>query len=98
MSADHYISAVQGHLEHTFGRKKQGYTCVTLFVDHATSKIFNFCQYSTTAYEMVTSKNKLEQLAKQEGFEIKSYHSDNGIFANIKYLLVSYQISTMVEQ
>ena len=81
ISADHYISAVPGRLEHTFGRERQGYTCGTLFVDHATYKIFNFCQYSTTAYERVTSKNKLEQLAKQEGFDIKSYHSDNGIFA-----------------
>ena len=81
VSADHYISSVPGRLEHTFGREKQGYTCGTLFVDHATLKIFNFCQYSTTAFETVTSKNKLEKLAEQEGFEIKSYHSDNGIFA-----------------
>ena len=63
ISADHYISAVPGRLEHTFGRERQGYTCGTLFVDHATYKIFNFCQYSTTAFETVTSKNKLEQLA-----------------------------------
>ena len=81
ISADHYISAVTGRLEHTFGRERQGYTCGAIFVDHATSKIFNFCQYSTTAFETVTSKNKLEQLAKQEGFDVKSYHSDNGIFA-----------------
>ena len=29
---------------------------------------------------MIISKNKLEQLGKEEGFEIKSYHSDNGVF------------------
>ena len=79
ISADHYISAVPGRLEHTYGREKQGYTCGTLFVDHATSKSFNFCQY--TALETVTNKHRLELLAKQEGFQIKAYRSDNGIFA-----------------
>ncbi|KAL7524937.1 hypothetical protein ACHAXR_002552, partial [Thalassiosira sp. AJA248-18] len=81
ISADHYISAVPGRLEHTFGRERQGYSCGTLFVDHATSKIFNFCQLSTNAYETVESKRKLERLASDEGFKIKSYHSDNGVFA-----------------
>jgi hypothetical protein len=85
VSADHYISAVPGRLEHTYGREKQGYTCGTLFVDHATYKIFNFCQYSATVLETVTSKNKLEQLAKLEGFDIKSYHSDNVVFAANKF-------------
>ena len=81
MSADYYISAVQDRLVHTFGREKQGYICGTLFVDHATGKIFNFCQFSTNASETVSSKNKLEQLAKDKGFGTNSYHSDNGVFA-----------------
>ena len=85
VSADHYISAVQGRLEHTFGRERQGYTCGTLFVDHATSKIFNFCQFSTNAHETVSSKRKLEILAREEGFKIKSYHSDNGVFASAEF-------------
>ena len=38
VSADHYISVVPGRLDHTYGREKQGYTCGTLFVDHATYK------------------------------------------------------------
>ena len=79
VSVDHYISAVPGRLGNKFGCEKQGYACDTIFVDHTTYKIFNFCQYSTTAFKIVTNKNKLE-LAKQEGFEIKSYHSDNSIF------------------
>ena len=81
VSADHYMSSVPGRLEHTFGRERRGYTCGTLFVDHATSKIFNFCQLSNDASETVESKHKLEQLARHEGFEIGSYHSDNGVFA-----------------
>ena len=82
VSADHYISTVQGRLFNTFGREKQGYTCGTLFVDHASGKIFNFCQVSTSASETVDSKHKLETLAAEEGFEIKAYHSDNGTFAS----------------
>ena len=82
VSTDHYISAIQGHLFNTFGCEKQGYTCGTLFVDHASGKIFNFCQVSTSASETVDSKHKLETLAAEEGFEIKAYHSNNGTFAS----------------
>ena len=82
ISADHYISGTQGRLPNTFGRERQGYTCGTLFVDHASGKIFNYCQFSTSAAETVASKHKLEALAAEEGFTIKSYHSDNGIFAS----------------
>ena len=85
MSADHYISAIQGHLFNTFGHEKQGYTCGTLFVDHASGKIFNFCQLSTSASEMVDSKHKLETLAAEEGFDIKAYHSNNGTFASTEF-------------
>ncbi len=35
ISTDHYISSVPGRLPHTFGREKHGYTCGSLFVDHA---------------------------------------------------------------
>ena len=81
--ADHYTSSVPGRLEHIFGWWKQEYNCGTLFVYHATGKIFNFCQFSTNAFETVSSKNKLEQLARDEEFGIKSHHSNNGVlFAN----------------
>ncbi len=75
------MSSIPGRLEHTFGRERHGYTCNTLFVDHASGKIFNFCQYSNNTKETVASKHKLETLAQNEGFKIKSYHSDNGVFA-----------------
>ena len=51
ISADHYFSPVQGCLLHTFGRECHGYTCGSLFVDHASGKIFNFPQFSTNATE-----------------------------------------------
>ena len=56
--------------------------CGTLFVDHASGKIFNFSQMSTTAAETVRSKLYLEAMAHHEDFCIKAYHSDNGIFAS----------------
>ena len=82
ISADHYISAVTGQLHHTYGREQQGYQAGTLFVDHASGKVFNFCQFSTGAAETVESKHTLEHFARDEGFKIKSYHSDNGIFSS----------------
>ena len=85
VSADHYMSGVPGRLPHTYGRERHGYTCGTLFVDHASCKIFNFCQLSTSAVETISNKHKLETMAKHEGFKIKSYHSDNGTFASAAF-------------
>jgi hypothetical protein len=79
---DHYISSVMGRLPHTLGQERVGYSCGTLFVDHASGKLFNFCQYSTNANETISSKCHLESLAHQEGIMIKEYHADNGIFAS----------------
>ncbi len=42
ISTDHYISLVPGHLPHTFGQEKHGYTCGSLFVDHASGKNSTF--------------------------------------------------------
>ena len=85
ISADHYISAKEGRLPHTFGRERQGYTCGTLFVDHASGKVFNFCQLTTASSDTIRSKHQLEVLARQEGFSIQEYHSDNGTFASAAY-------------
>ncbi len=80
-TVDHYMSSVMGCLPHTFGREWIGYSCGTLFADHARGKLFNFCQYSTYAVETISSKRCLESLAWQEGVSIKKYHADNGVFA-----------------
>jgi transposase InsO family protein len=58
-----------------------GYTCGSLFVDHASGKIFNFAQYSNNANETIQSAQRLESMTRYEGFRIKSYHLDNGIFS-----------------
>jgi hypothetical protein len=53
------MSALTGKLPHTYGRELQGYQAVTLFVDSANGKVFNFCQFSTGAVETVESKHTL---------------------------------------
>jgi hypothetical protein len=50
-------------------------------VDHASGKIFNFPQYSNNASKTIQSAQCLESIARDEGFRIKAYHLDNGIFA-----------------
>ena len=42
ISGDHYFSPIQGHLLHTYGRERQGYTCGSHFMDHDSGKIFKF--------------------------------------------------------
>ena len=86
-SADHYFSPIPGRLPHTFGRERNGYTCGSLFVDHARGKIFNFPQYSNTVSETIRSALWLEAFAQEEGFHIKGYHLDNGIFASLEFKL-----------
>ena len=60
VSVDHYMSSVMGWLPHTFGRERIEYSCGTLFVDHASGKLLNFCQYSTTAAKTLSNKCQLE--------------------------------------
>jgi hypothetical protein len=50
-------------------------------VDHASVKIFNFPQYSNNASKTIQRAQCLESMARDEGFRIKAYHSDNKIFA-----------------
>jgi hypothetical protein len=83
--ADHYFPPIQGRLPHSFGKERNGYTCGSLFVDHASGKIFNFPQNSNTANATVSSTIKHENMARDEGFKIKKYLSDNGFFSSVDF-------------
>jgi hypothetical protein len=76
------MSFVMGMLPHTFGCEWIGYSCGTLFVDHASGKIFNFCQYLTHADKIITNKHRLESYTREDGVTIKGYHADNCVFAS----------------
>jgi hypothetical protein len=80
-----YLLPVQGRLLHTFGREHHGYTCGSLFVDHASRKIFNFPQFSTKSTETLKSVARLEAYASKEGFRIRNFHSDNGMFSTVEF-------------
>ena len=82
VSADHDISAVMGWLPHTHGREHKGYQAGTLFVDHTSGNVLNFCQFSTGAAEPVESKHTLAHFAQDKGFKISLHHLDNGIFSS----------------
>jgi hypothetical protein len=62
-----------------------GYTCGSLFVDHAGRKIFNFPQYSTNASETVWTTQWLASMARNNGITIKSFQADNDIFAKSEF-------------
>jgi hypothetical protein len=83
--AQHFFSPIPGRLPHTFGREQNSYTCGSLFVDHASGKIFNFPRIPTMFLETIKSSLRLEAMAQEEGFRIKGYHSDNGIFASPEF-------------
>lgn len=85
ISADHYLSPINGRLYTSYRREQHGYSCGTLFVDHASGKVFNFPQLSTTASDTLRSKHALERLAYDEGIKIKHFHSDNGVFASAAF-------------
>ena len=69
----------------TYEREQHGYQAGTLFVDHVSGKVFNFCQFSAGATETAERKYTLEHFAQNERFKIKSYHSDNGIFSSAEF-------------
>ena len=85
VSADHYLSTYPGRLYTTFGREKQGFTCGTIFVDHASGRVFNYCQYSTDSAATLASKHHLESIALEDNIHIKHYHTDNGTFASTAF-------------
>lgn len=76
------MSPIPGRLYNTYGREREGYTCGTLFVDHASGKLFNFSQFLTTATETIANKRMLERIALEDGIRIRHYHTDNGTFAS----------------
>ena len=53
----------------------------TVFMDHVSTNSFTHLQYSTGGIETISAKRTHELYAGSFGVTIKSYHADNGIFA-----------------
>lgn len=79
VSIDQYVSALPGRLPHTKGKEKakDRYTGGTIFVDHASTKIFVKHQVSLNAGETVMAKKAFEREAFSNGVIIQQYHADN---------------------
>jgi hypothetical protein len=79
VSVDQYISALPGRLLNTKGKeaKKDMYCGGTIFVDHASSRVFIKNQVSLNAGETVMAKRAFEREALSNGVIIRGYHTDN---------------------
>jgi hypothetical protein len=85
VSANHCISAACWRLYSSLGAKNTGFTCGSLFVNHASGLIFNFCQHSTNTNSTIKSKRRLKAIAHNSNITINQYHSDIGMFASTPY-------------
>ena len=88
VSLDQYESSIPGRLPHTYGKEKKDdqYNGGTLFIDHASSMVFIQHQVSLRTGETLQAKQKFEQLAREHGVAIKSYHVDNSPFGNADFV------------
>jgi transposase InsO family protein len=87
ISCDHYISPVVGRVtaDSGYSSSRHGYTCGTIYVDHASGFIFVQHQKSTSAEDTIRGKLLVEREARDVGVKIKKYHSDNGVFASKEF-------------
>ena len=88
VSLDQYESSIPGCLPHTYGKEKKDdqYNGGTLFIDHSSSMVFIQHQVSLRTGETLQAKHKFEQLAREHGVTIKSYHADNSTFGNADFV------------
>jgi hypothetical protein len=79
VSVDQYVSALPGRLPNMKGKetKKDKYCGGTIFVDHASSKVFIKNQVSLNAGETVMDKRAFEREAMSNSVTIRGYHADN---------------------
>jgi hypothetical protein len=57
-----------------------------MYVDHASGWIFHRAQRTIAASDTIRGKLILERKAADVGVKIKSYHSDNGVFASEEFI------------
>ena len=81
-SADQLISAQPGLVPRISGKHtRQRITAATCFLDHYSDFSYTHLCTSTTQEATLEAKAAYEKLAASHGVQIKSYHADNGRFA-----------------
>jgi hypothetical protein len=87
VSIDQYVVAHKGRRYDIFGKERESDTQCggTIFVDHASGKVFVYHQRSLRATDTIIGKRYFERMAFDAGIRIKRYHTDNGIFVSEEF-------------
>lgn len=81
-SIDHLISAQPGLVPRLDGRHtRERINSATVFIDHVSGLSYSHLQTSADNVQTVEAKAGYERFAASHNVNIKSYHADNGIFA-----------------
>jgi hypothetical protein len=80
ISLDQYVLTVKGRSIRNSSINSQKYNGGTIFVDHASGRIFNHHQVSLRAGETLIGKRMLEREARDLGFKLQGFLADNGVF------------------
>ena len=85
---DQLESRVQGRLMHTAGREpdKDRYCGATIFCDAASGYIHAEFQVTLNATDSINALDNFERVALHQGVDVKSYHTDNGIFKSKRFV------------
>ena len=61
---------------------RDSFTIVSVFLDSVTGHSFSHLQISTGGEETIAAKRAHELMVNSHGAVVKSYHADNGIYAD----------------
>lgn len=88
VSVDHYQSAVPGRDYKSRGSPppQEMLNGGSIFVDHASGRIFIHHQVSLNAVESIKAKLALDREAALSGISVHSIHTDNGVFSSKQYM------------
>lgn len=85
VSMDQYIVTIKGRTLRTAAKENMKFNGGTIFVDHASGKIFNYNQISLRTGETLVGKRILEQEADKIGFKVKGFLANNGVFTSDEF-------------
>ena len=85
ISMDQYVVTQKGRTLRNSSRDSMKYNGGTIFVDHASGKVFNYCQISLRSGETLMGKRILEHDAADHNIVLRNFQADNGVFASEEF-------------
>ncbi len=82
---DQYVVPVKGRTLTNSSRPNEKYSGGTIFVDHASGRIFLHNQISLRSGETLIGKRLVEREAHLSGRRLTSFHADNGVFTSQEF-------------